>query len=75
MSLSPLRVAEEPAELPSSLSWEDLAGVLVDLDVDRLSECRAFKRYEIQGLRDRAQSVVLSVNYPTWTVAWSLTCS
>jgi hypothetical protein len=63
--LSALRVADEPTALPFSLRWHDIATALVGLEVDRASECRSFKRYEVRGLRNRSRSAIVSVSYPT----------
>lgn len=63
--LSPVRVADAPAALPFLLGWQDIRGVLVGLDADRASECRSYERYEIQGLRARDRSTIVSVSYPT----------
>lgn len=65
VSLSPLRIAEQAIDLPFGLAWEQLSALLIDLDRARIDDCRAFERYELQGLRDRARSVVTTIWYPT----------
>ena len=59
-------------ELPFGLTWEDISRTVGDVDGDRLSKCRAVERYELQGLRDRSRSVVMSLTYPTFDGATNI---
>lgn len=67
MSLSPVLTIEEVIDLPFGLTWAQVTAALPDLDPRAVADCRALKRYEIQGLHDRAGSVVVSFEYPTRT--------
>jgi hypothetical protein len=71
-SLSPLRIVDQPMDLPFGLTWEDISRTVGDVDGDRVSKCRAVQRYEIQGLRDRSRSVIMSLTYPTFDGAASI---